>query len=442
MRNRRLAVSFLLVFCTLTLAARPALFAAAPPSGKAVILWISIDGCRGDYVDRGQSPFLKSLMEHGSYSQHVVPIFPSLTFPSHTSEVTGVTADTHGIVSNKFYDTSSSKLFDLPSMGPNQLQAETIWQTATRQGIRAAVWDWPLSSNQDSLPAGVIRSAVFDPSDKFDAKETDVDRLEKLVDAYRKDSENPDNKQPLQLLIGYAFAIDHAGHGDGPESEKTTQAVHEVDQALQKVVGDVSEIFKKHMHPENGDALYVLITTDHGMDTIKTLVNLKTLMGRADISADPVHGEWAGSLANIYLNDVPGAERDAVKNSILENLRKASYLKCWTRDELPKDFHYNNPTRTGDIVVSLAPGYYFTKNEISAPVAVETEPRSLKGMHGYDPAEDEKMQGFMVLARVGSTEPGHDLGKVDTLRIHPTVAKLLGMQPAPGATEPPLEPLP
>ena len=63
-------------------------------------------------------------------------------------------------------------------------------------------------------------------------------------------------------------------------------------------------------------------------------------------------------------------------------------------------------------------------------------------MHGYDPALDKEMLGFTVLARYGSQAPGRDLGPIDNLRIHPTVAKLLGIQPAPNAKAAPLDPLP
>jgi predicted AlkP superfamily pyrophosphatase or phosphodiesterase len=442
MRNRTLAAGLIFAFSALNACILSTAQAAGLPPGKNVLLWISIDGCRGDYVNRGQTPFLKSMMQHGDYTQHLVPIFPSLTFPSHTSEATGVAAGAHGIVSNKFFDTAIGKDYNMPN-DPSLVQAEPIWETAARQGVRSEVWDWPLSQDETKLPAGTSRASVFDPSGTFDADETDADRLEKLVDAYRKDFENPDNKEPLRLLMGYAYAIDHAGHGSGPESEKTTQAAHEVDQLVEKTVGEVAEIFKQHMHPDQGDALYVLITTDHGMDTIKTLVNLKWLMGRTDVpQPDPVRADWSGSIANIYLNDVPGADRDATKKAILENLSKATYLKCWAREDLPQEFAYANPTRTGDIVVSLDPGYYFTKNDVAGPVPAESEPRALKGMHGYDPATDDKMQGFMVLERYGSDQPGHDLGKIDTLRIHPTVAKLLGIEPASGAKEPPLEPIP
>ncbi len=423
--------------------AKPNDDAAAAPAeqqGKNVVLWISTDGCRGDYVDRGETPFLRSLMDHGDYSQKLTPMFPSLTFPSHSTEATGVPAGVHGITSNKFYDMTIGQEFNLPS-DPTLLMAEPMWLTASRQGVRTAVMDWPFSQMEDKLPEGSPRAAYY--NEKFDTKLTDTERLEKLVDAYRKDSENPETKEPLRLLMGYCFSMDHAGHGDGPESEGENKAIRETDGVLEKIVGEVSDIFKAHMHPEQGDKLYILITTDHGMETIEHLCSLKHAMGRWNTpDPDPVRALWSGSLANIYLNDVPGPQREKVKQSILENLRKCDYMKVWTREELPEKWGYNNPTRTGDIVVSLNPGYYFSNHDYPEPVPVTKDPKALKGMHGYDPEGDDKMLGFMVLSQWGSDEPGRDVGKVDTMQIHPTVAKLLGIQPAAGATAKPIEPLP
>jgi Type I phosphodiesterase / nucleotide pyrophosphatase len=168
-------------------------------------------------------------------------------------------------------------------------------------------------------------------------------------------------------------------------------------------------------------------------------VSLKHLMGRWGMENDPVRAVYSCSVANIYLNDVPGPEREKVKQSIIDNLKKADCLKFWTREDLPEKWGYNNPTRTGDIVVSLEPGYYFSNHDYPEPVPVSKDPKSLKGMHGYDPEQDDKMLGFMLLYQWGSDEPGRDLGRVDTLQIHPTVAKLLGIQPAAGATAKPIE---
>ncbi len=412
---------------------------SAAPAGKATVLWISVDGFRGDYIDRSEAPFLKSLMEHGLYTRQLTPIFPSLTFPSHTAEATGVTAGTHGIVSNKWFDLAAGQEFNMPS-DPKLLEAEPIWITAARQGVRTAVLDWPLSQAEDGLPENA-RASVFNA--RYVPELTDEQRLENVVAAYRKDFEEHQDGEPgpLRLLMGYVHDVDSAGHKYGPDAPETNKAIQSEDAVVKKIVGEVTELFKQHMHPENGDALYVLITTDHGMDNVKTLVNLQKLLG--DIGqGGTVRLETSGSLANIYLNGIPGPERDDVAKKILETLAAQPFVKAWKRDELPANFGYANATRTGDIVASLAPGYDFTTHGEEAVAPAETDPRALKGMHGYDPAEDEKMLGFAVLVRSGSDRPGRDLGKLDTLRIHPTVAKLLGIQPASGAKAEPIEPLP
>ncbi len=94
-----------------------------------------------------------------------------------------------------------------------------------------------------------------------------------------------------------------------------------------------------------------------------------------------------------------------MKKSILEHLKAAPYLQTWLREDLPAKWSYANPTRTGDIVVSLAPGYDFSSKDITAPTPAESL-GGMKGMHGYDPEQDPLMQGFAVLCRIGATELG------------------------------------
>src|SRR5437667_11691214 len=88
--------------------------APPPPSAHNVVVWISIDGFRGDYVDRGITPLMRRLMHEGVYSQRLLTSTPSLTFPSHVTEATGVPISTHGIVSNEFYDTASHETWKMP----------------------------------------------------------------------------------------------------------------------------------------------------------------------------------------------------------------------------------------------------------------------------------------------------------------------------------------
>ena len=440
MRYRFQLVLASLIFCFGLTTSSSSAQDADKPAGKSIVLWISDDGFRGDYVDRGVTPFLKSLMEHGVYTKQLTPMFPSLTFPSHVCEATGVKTGAHGIVSNKWFDTSVNQVYNMPN-DPRLLEAEPIWLTATRQGARTAVIDWPLAQAENMLPEISPKAAYF--NDKFDPDLSDYDRLEKLVEVYRRDMNQSRTPEPLLLLMGYVHDVDSTGHKYGPDAPETTKAIHDEDVTLQKIVGEVADVFKQRMHPDSnnsdtGDALYVLITTDHGMDNVKTLVNFHNILG-GDLVPETVHTETSGSLGNIYLNSVPGEQREAVKTTLLEKLRSNEFLHAWMREELPENWSYNNPTRTGDIVVSLKPGYDFTSKPIDGPTAAEKVPNSLKGMHGYDPAEDDKMLGFAVLSRWGSDQPGKDLGPVSALQLHPAVAKLLGIKPAAGAKEKPME---
>ena len=89
---------------TLTLGA-----AMAQPAGAAPVLMISIDGLRpGDILDaqaRGLGvPNLRALARHGAYATGVRGVLPTLTYPSHTTLLTGVAPARHGIANNLIFD--------------------------------------------------------------------------------------------------------------------------------------------------------------------------------------------------------------------------------------------------------------------------------------------------------------------------------------------------
>ncbi|HSC25657.1 MAG TPA: alkaline phosphatase family protein [Vicinamibacterales bacterium] len=59
------------------------------------VVLISIDGLRSDYylpaaMRQARTPALDALRARGSWAEGVVGLYPSLTFPSHTSIVTGL----------------------------------------------------------------------------------------------------------------------------------------------------------------------------------------------------------------------------------------------------------------------------------------------------------------------------------------------------------------
>ena len=138
----------------------PAIHAA--DTAKTTVIWISMDGFRGDYPDRTALPFFSRLAKDGVYSRRFHPVFPPITFPSHCAEATGVGVAEHGITGNDFYDTATKQIAHFPA-DSTLLEAEPIWLTAERQGVRTLVFDWPLSQQ-------AARRALHDEysNEKFD----------------------------------------------------------------------------------------------------------------------------------------------------------------------------------------------------------------------------------------------------------------------------------
>ena len=63
------------------------------------LILISIDGFRWDYFDKIDTPNFDRLIANGSKADGLKTVYPSKTFPNHTSIVTGNYPSNHGIIS-------------------------------------------------------------------------------------------------------------------------------------------------------------------------------------------------------------------------------------------------------------------------------------------------------------------------------------------------------
>ena len=80
-----------------------ALAACSKPGGgdqPPIVILISIDGWRWDYLDRFKPPALSRLASQGVRAEGLIPQFPSKTFPNHYTIVSGLRLAHHGIISN------------------------------------------------------------------------------------------------------------------------------------------------------------------------------------------------------------------------------------------------------------------------------------------------------------------------------------------------------
>src|SRR4029078_11143257 len=78
-----------------------------------ILVLVSFDGWRWDYIDRFPTPNLRTLAARGALAERLIPSFPPLTFPNHYTIVTGLYPAHHGIVANTFRDPSMPERFTL-----------------------------------------------------------------------------------------------------------------------------------------------------------------------------------------------------------------------------------------------------------------------------------------------------------------------------------------
>lgn len=194
---------------------------------------ISLDGFRADFLQRGLTPRLNTLVRQGISPRYMRPSFPSVTFPNHYTLATGLYPESHGIVGNSFWDPELQAEFyytDLQgSLDPKWWGGEPFWETAERQGIHTAVHMWPGSE---------VHGARFQPSfvDKFDGNEklpNKAARILKLLDMPGREDVLVDIERTRpQLIAAYVPNFDADGHNFGPNSTEVRSSIQQVDTML------------------------------------------------------------------------------------------------------------------------------------------------------------------------------------------------------------------
>src|SRR3984885_5656619 len=116
---------------------------------KTAVLLISIDGMRPDYVLKADEhglkiPHLRRIVKDGAHATGVKGVLPTVTYPSHTTILTGVAPAKHHIYSNVVFDP-----LDLNLAGwmwySEDIAAPTLWQAASKAGLIVGSVSWPVS---------------------------------------------------------------------------------------------------------------------------------------------------------------------------------------------------------------------------------------------------------------------------------------------------------
>ncbi len=359
---------------------------AAPPAKPAVVILVSIDGFRADYLDRGVTPNLAALAHRGT-SAAMRPSFPSKTFPNHWTLVTGLRPDRHGITANRIEDPARpGQVFTMANDDPFWWSAATpLWIDAQRAGIRTATMFWP-GSNVDF--------AATRPADwqQYNQAVTAAQRVSAVIDWLRR----PPAIRPRFITL-YFDTVDTAGHEYGPDDSRTTAALTEVDAQIGALVRGLGEL---------GQPADLVIVADHGMAAIAP-----ERVIRFDQIADPALYRVVESGPFLTLEPAPG-KADQLAGVILG---PRDHMQCWRKEQIPERLHYGRNPRVPSFLCLADPGWMIVPAAPEKPVS--------GGAHGYDNAAPEMAALFIAAGPHIRAHPR--LAPFDNVDIEPLLRDLL-----------------
>jgi len=286
---------------------------------KKYVLLISIDGLRPDFYleDTWNTPILKGLKENGVYSKGINSVFPSVTYPSHTTLVTGSFPATHGVLYNSPRNAEDANHWYWEF---SRIQTSTLWQAAQDKGLETGAVMWPVTvgapitynfpvrrpygkekGNQLSVTEPVVTPPTLMPRLKKEGIITSQSQFEHdAVDGTIGAMATYIIEQHTPALMAVHFInVDHMQHVYGRDDEHVKQAIENVDMQIGKLINALKD---KGIYNQTD----IIVTGDHGHVDVNKVFLPNLPLKKAGLITDneeKAHFVTAGGAAFLYVQD-------------------------------------------------------------------------------------------------------------------------------------------
>ena len=372
------------------------------------------------HYDLQKCPQLSHLKNNTMYFPNAKTIFPSLTFSSISSMLTGLAPNKHGIIGN-FYDRTRKKkmLFqDVRNWDPNAIETETIFEIASKNGLRAIM----IAGFAVGRICGRGADIVLDPtyikyedmaSFPFEASLSKLPQWirEQIDDSYdsplfqdydaigQKYIDNPDiwvmklAKQAIKNDVGDLFLfhfpyLDFLKHVYGKDSPQVNNHLPLLDKIIEELL---SYALDRYVSP------LIFLMSDHGSTDVSERITLPI----EDNSAIVIKN---GGLSYIYSES--NSLIDEIHHKILSSFK--SKIEFVARPREMDRFHVVTQ-EIGDLTVCFKAGV--------------TDSRTAKAVHGSLSSSDMRL----FLSIIGSNLSKGSFENGCILNIAPTIAKFLNI---------------
>lgn len=418
-------------------------------TAKYVVI-ISVDGLAASYFDdsRADLPTLHKLAAGGARAEGMLTTFPSVTWPSHVSLVTGATAARHGVIGNAVWSRALDR--QLTYIGDPELPKDeairclTLYDVAHAAGLKTASVIWPCSNGAKTLDFVIPDSNKPDLHARYTtpgfAKELasagidlsplgewgwSKDRSTARDLLYSQVAQHLLNKEKVNLLLLHYITPDGVEHSFGPHTPEAYTAVNESDQRIAEIWHVLQQ------EPFRGKST-LFIVSDHGFAPVEKTISPNVLLCQAGLVGTDDTGKvtkrraWCvsqGGSAFIYVLDQDQRDKTlaTVRAALSEVEGVESILTPDEFTELGLPLPEKN-SEMADLVLTTGPGYAY--NDGFAGEAIQMS-GGYRGTHGHR-VEPSYMHATFLAWGTG-IRPGSKLETIRNIDVAPTAAHLLGI---------------
>ena len=390
-------------------------------------------------------PGFQKYLNGGCRINRVASIYPTVTYPCHTTMMTGNYPDRHGVTSNFKLElnekpTPWNRYADI-------IRSRDIFTACKEAGMTTATVFWPVTGGHKDIDYKIPETVPKDGETLEEAfrkvgSDEDMIRIVKKNSVILKEIAHPyidefiiacacdvlREKQPDVLLI-HPANIDGARHQYGVFNEMVDQSVRDTDRFVRQLMAVQEELGLL-------EQTNLVVTSDHGQMEVQRIINPNVMLadyGFLTVRADGYVTDWKafclsnGLSAVVYLSN-PSDE--ALYQRVFRLLRwmrdEGVYGigQVLTEEEAREKYHLGGPF---SFVIESDDYTSFGENVTGALVESfgERDYRYGRASHGYYPFKGPQP---VFMAKGPDFAEGVTLEEGRLIDQAPTYAKLLGVK--------------
>jgi len=420
----------------------------SPSSAQADrhVVLVSIDGFAAFHLADPSIdlPNIRALAAAGAAATSSETVFPSVTHPSHTTLITGVTPRRHGVVDNTVTDRRTGKRFHITNLPRREsIRVPTLFDAVHASGRRTAAFFWPETKDDPAIDdnvAEVFRESAegADPAAVTPGLLAELRAAGVPIDAYYAFYDDPFAQGAADIALTQAAAhvlrqrkpaltaihllvTDKVQHEFGPAHYLSRAALTTADYCvglLRQAVAAAGLTTRTTF----------VIGADHGFVTVATEMNVARLIAEPALDG---RVRWRTDKWYLFAEHTERFDASRDGPALERVLQRLAAAKGIARVIRPADFaalgfpdYDANPYALGHEIVVADIDTHFVLDPASTSTARRPKAKPYHG-HGYLPGHPA-MYPALVFSGAGIST-GRPMGHVANVDVAPTIAALLGI---------------